>query len=57
MLLRRDGITPYVRAGVERLRGAVLPGLFEAGGGDAGTAFTATAVMFAVGLRGEMYHR
>lgn len=57
VLLRRDGVTPYVRAGVERLRGAVLPGLFDATGGDAGTAFTATAVMFTVGLRGEMYHQ
>jgi hypothetical protein len=34
-----------------------LPGLFEPGGGDAGTAFTATAIMFTVGVRGEMFHQ
>lgn len=52
--MERDGVTPYLRFGVERLRGKVLDGLFAQGGGDKGTEFTMTALVFTIGARAEL---
>lgn len=54
VLLERDGVTPYLRFGVERLRGKVLDGLFAQGGGDKGTEFNMTAIVFTIGARAEL---
>lgn len=54
VMLDRDGVTPYLRFGLERLRGKVLDGLFAQGGGDTGTEFTTTAIVFTVGARAEL---
>lgn len=54
VLMDRRGVTPYLRVGVERLRGRVLDGLFAQGGGPTGTEFTTTAIVFTIGARAEL---
>ena len=55
VLLPTGGWTPYTRLGVERMRGRVLSGLFEAGAPPTGAEFTTTAILFTVGVRGDLY--